>query len=395
MNHPRPANVRWLIPLALLLASGCQPNQPENQQQAAPSPTEPQPFGQTPEGTPVDLYTLTNANGVEVRATTYGGIIVSLRVPDKDGQLEDIVLGYDALAGYLDETPYFGAIIGRYGNRIAKAQFTLDGETYQLAANNGPNHLHGGVKGFDKVVWQAEPFKNETGVGLAFTYTSPDGEEGYPGTLNAKVTYTLTDDDELIFDYEATTDKATPVNLTQHTYFNLAGNGEGDILDHALMIHADAFTPVDATLIPTGELRPVDGTPFDFRQPTPIGARIDEDTEQIRFGPGYDHNFVLKREDAAADSLVLAARVTEPKSGRVMEVYTTEPGLQFYSGNFLDGSITGKNGVVYAHRTGFCLETQHFPDSPNKPDFPSTILRPGETYRSRTIYKFSVQGAGA
>lgn len=341
------------------------------------------------------LYTLTNANGVEARVTNYGGIIVSLRVPDAQGQFDDIVLGYDALASYLDETPYFGAIIGRYGNRIGGAQFELDDSTYTLAANDGPNHLHGGVKGFDKVIWDAEPFEDERGTGLILTYTSPDGQEGYPGQLNATVTYLLTDENELIFDYEATTDKATPVNLTQHTYFNLAGDGSGDILDHQMMINADAFTPVDSTLIPTGELRPVEGTPFDFRQPTAIGARIDADNEQIRFGPGYDHNFVLNRADALAASLTLAARVTEPRSGRVMEVFTTEPGIQFYSGNFLDGSLTGKGGVAYEHRTGFCLETQHFPDSPNKPGFPSTILRPGETYHSRTVYKFSVQPATA
>jgi aldose 1-epimerase len=391
MNRRRPARVCWLVLLGLFLVVGCEPGPHEEPPQEAAATIESQPFGQTQEGTPVDLYTLTNANGVEVRATNYGGIIVSLRVPDKQGQFEDVVLGYDSLAGYLDETPYFGAIIGRYGNRIGGAQFTLDGQTYQLATNDGRNHLHGGVKGLDKVVWQAEPFEDENGVGLVFTYTSPDGEEGYPGTLNVTVTYTLTNDNELIFDYEATTDKATPVNLTQHTYFNLAGDGEGDILDHQMMINADAFTPVDSTLIPTGELRSVEGTPFDFRQPTAIGARINQDTEQLRFGRGYDHNFVLARDTASADALVLAARVTEPTSGRVMEVYSTEPGVQFYSGNFLDGSITGKNGHVYEHRTGFCLETQHFPNSPNQPDFPSTILRPGETYRSRTVYAFSVQ----
>ena len=350
------------------------------------------PFGETSDGTPVELYTLTNANGMRLDVTNYGGIIVRLLVPDASGELEDITLGYDSLGGYLEQSPYFGAIIGRYGNRIAGGRFTLDGETYELARNNGPNHLHGGEKGFDKVVWNTEPFENEEGTGLIFTYTSPDGEEGYPGTLDAKITYTLTDQNELIFDYEATTDEATPVNLTQHTYFNLAGHDSGDILDHVVTINADAFTPVDSTLIPTGELRPVAGTPFDFTQPTPIGARIDEEeNEQIRFGLGYDHNFVLNRNEPGADSLALAARVFEPTSGRVMEVFTTEPGVQFYSGNFLDGSITGKGGAVYAHRTGFCLETQHFPDSPNQPAFPSTILRPGETYRSRTVYKFDTR----
>ena len=351
---------------------------------------EQEPFGTMPDGREIRLYTLTNANGLEMRVIDYGGIIVSLRVPDREGEMEDVALGYDALPDYLEENPYFGAIIGRYGNRIAGGQFTLDGETYQLATNNGPNHLHGGVQGFDKVVWDAEPFEDERGVGLVFTYTSPAGEEGYPGTLTTTVTYLLTDEDELVFDYEATTDAATPVNLTQHSYFNLAGHDAGDVLDHRLMINADAFTPVDATLIPTGELRPVEGTPFDFREPTAIGARIEADDEQVRFGLGYDHNFVLRRENADADSLVLAARVTEPTSGRVMEVYTTEPGIQFYSGNFLDGTLTGKDGVVYEQRSGFCLETQHFPDSPNQPDFPSTTLRPGETYHTRTVYAFDV-----
>lgn len=378
---------RLCIPVLLLalVALGCERTDvPETEQQASG-----QPFGQTPEGQQVNVYTLTNANGMEVRAINYGGIILSLRVPDAEGNLEDIVLGYDTLDDYIKENPYFGAIIGRYGNRIAGGRFSIGDTTYQLATNDGSNHLHGGVRGFDKVVWNAEPFENAEGTGIIFTYTSPDGEEGYPGTLQARVTYTLTNENELIFDYEATTDKATPVNLTQHTYFNLAGAGAGDILSHELMLNADAFTPVNNTLIPTGEIRPVEGTPFDFRNATPIGARIGASDEQLRFGLGYDHNFVIRR-DAGDDSLVLAARVTEPTSGRVMEVYTTEPGIQFYSGNFLNGSLTGKGGVAYQRRTGFCLETQHFPDSPNKPDFPSTILHPGERYQSRTVYKFSV-----
>ena len=347
-------------------------------------------FGATPEGVPVDLYTVTNASGTEVRTMTYGGIILSLRVPDRNGKLGDVVLGYDALAGYLEASPYFGSIIGRYGNRIARGRFTLDGKEYTLATNNGPNALHGGVKGFDKVVWSAEPFENESGVGAVFSYSSPDGEEGYPGTLQAKVTYTLAKDaDTLSFDYHAVTDKATPVNLTQHTYFNLAGDGAGDILGHELMLMASRFMPVDSTLIPTGELRDVAGTPFDFRTPHTIGERIGADDEQIRFGGGYDHNFVLDRTEGG--SLQQAARVYEPTSGRVMEVSTTEPGVQFYSGNFLDGSIAGKGGHIYRHRTGFCLETQHYPDSPNRSEFPSTILRPGEEYRSRTVYAFSVR----
>jgi aldose 1-epimerase len=344
-------------------------------------------FGTTAEGTPVEIFTLRNAGGMEVRVTNYGGIIISLTAPDRDGRMADIVLGFDSIAPYLAGTPYFGAIIGRYGNRIAGGRFTLDGETYTLATNNGPNHLHGGERGFDKVVWDAEPFESEGERGLILRYTSPDGEEGYPGTLEATVTYTLTDGSELIVEYVATTDQATPVNLTQHSYFNLAGAGTGNILDHELMIAATSFTPVDSTLIPTGEIAPVEGTPFDFRTATPIGARIDADDPQIRNGPGYDHNFVL---DRTGTGLELAARVTHPGSGRTLEIRTTEPGLQFYSGNFLDGTITGKDGLVYDHRSGFCLETQHFPDSPNQPSFPSTILRPGEEYRTRTVFAFGV-----
>ncbi len=347
-----------------------------------------EPFGKTKDGQAVDLYTFSNAQGMEVRAMTYGGIILSVKVPDRNGKLDDVTLGFDSLEPYLAGHPYFGAIIGRYGNRIGKARFKLDGKEYKLAANNGPNSLHGGVKGFDKVVWSAEPFDKPEGVGVVFTYTSPDGEEGFPGTLQTKVTYTLNDKNELIFDYYATTDKPTPVNLTNHTYFNLAGPGTRDILDHVMMIHADNTTPVDSTLIPTGEIKSVEGTPFDFRKPTPIGARIDADDQQIKYGPGYDHNFVLNRP---GPGLSLAARVSEPSTGRVMEVRTTEPGIQFYSGNFLDGTLTGKGGHVYKRRFGFCLETQHFPDSPNKPLFPSTILRPGETYTSQTVYAFSVE----
>lgn len=347
------------------------------------------PFGTLPDGTPVAVFTLTNGTGTEVRAITYGGIIVSIRVPDRDGRLGDIVLGYDTLDGYVAKSPYFGCITGRYANRIARARFTLDGRTYQLAANDGPNHLHGGVRGFDKVVWRGEPFEGPDGVGVVFSRTSPDGEEGYPGTLEVRVTYTLTETNVLRVDYAATTDKPTPVNLTQHSYFNLAGEGSGDILGHVLTIDADRYTPVDDTLIPTGELAPVEGTPFDFRTPTPIGARIASDHEQIRRGRGYDHNYVLRR---AGDGSARAARVVEPTTGRTLEVWTTEPGLQFYSGNFLDGSIRGKHGHVYGHRSGFCLETQHFPDSPNRPHFPSTILRPGERYRSTTAFRFGVEG---
>ncbi|MGD8727716.1 MAG: aldose epimerase family protein [Gemmatimonadales bacterium] len=346
------------------------------------------PFGQMPDGRAVSVYTLTNANGMRVRAINYGGIILSLEVPEREDRLDDVVLGYDDLEGYLEETPYFGAIIGRYGNRIAGGSFTLDGATYTLATNNGPNHLHGGLVGFDKVIWDAELFQHDSGAGVIFAYTSADGEEGYPGTLTVRVTYMLSQENELSFDYHAVTDKPTPVNLTQHTYFNLAGHGSGDILGHELTLNATRFTPVDATLIPTGDIIPVAGTPFDFRSAKPIGADIAADHEQLQHGGGYDHNFVLDRE---APGLVHAAQVYEPTTGRVMDVYTTEPGLQFYSGNFLDGTITGKSGHVYGHRQGFCLETQHYPDSPNTPAFPTTILRPGEEYASRTVYTFGVR----
>ena len=345
-------------------------------------------FGQAPDGKAVDLYTLRNAHGVEVSAMTYGGIITSFKAPDRTGKIGDIVLGYDSLAGYVKSSPYFGAIVGRYGNRIARGHFTLDGKTYTLAVNNAPNALHGGIKGFDKVVWDAAPFKSDSGVGVALTHTSPDGDEGYPGTLRAKVTYTLNDRDELVIDYEATTDKATPVNLTQHTYWNLAGEGSRDILGHLLTLNASAITPVDSTLIPTGELMPVAGTPFDFKTPTAIGARIDQADPQLKNGKGYDHNFVLDRP--AGTGLAPAAHITEPTTGRTLDISTTEPGVQFYSGNFLDGSNVGKSGHVYQRRTGLALETQHYPDSPNKPKFPSTILRPGQTYRSRTVFKVGV-----
>jgi aldose 1-epimerase len=308
-------------------------------------------------------------------------------VADRDGQLDDVVLGYPTLDGYLEASPYFGSIVGRYGNRIAGGRFTLDGKTYRLATNDGPNHLHGGLRGFDKVVWDAEPSETDSTATVALTYTSPAGEEGYPGTLRARVAYTLTASSELLVEYQATTDAPTPVNLTQHSYFNLAGAGRGDILGHELTIAADRYTPVDATLIPTGELAPVAGTPFDFRTPNPIGARIAQDDEQLRRGRGYDHNFVLTREGTG---LASAARVVDRTTGRTLEISTTEPGIQFYSGNFLDGTITGKDGRVYGHRAGFCLETQHFPDSPNQPTFPSTILGPGEEYRSTTVFAFGV-----
>jgi aldose 1-epimerase len=343
-----------------------------------------QPFGKMPDGTVVSLYTLTNDKGMQVTITNYGGAIVSLVTPDQHGRLNDVVLGLDTLADYLERSPYFGCITGRYANRIAHAKFTLDGVEYKLAQNDGNNHLHGGKKGFDKMVWAAQEIRSDEGVGLNLSYISPDGEENYPGTLAMAVTYTLTNNGEFKIHYQATTDKNTVVNLTNHSYFNLAGAGSGDILGHQLMLNADRFTPIDNTLIPTGELRSVAGTPLDFRQMTVIGDRIEQDDDQLAFGGGYDHNWVLNTDG----SLTLAARVQEPTSGRVMEVYTTEPAIQFYSGNFLNG-LTGKAGQVYPKRSGFCLETQHYPDSPNKPDFPSTVLKPGEIYQTTTIYKFS------
>jgi aldose 1-epimerase len=343
-------------------------------------------FGKMPDGQVVDLYTLTNARGGEVRIITYGGIVVSLKAPDRNGNLGDVVLGFDKLDDYLKGHPFFGAIVGRYGNRIGKARFTLNGVEYKLAANNGENSLHGGIKGFDKAVWKAKPSSTGNGVALVLTYLSRDGEEGYPGNLSTTVTYTWTDDHALRIDYSATTDHDTVVNLTHHSYFNLSG--APDILSHVMQINADRFTPVDSGLIPTGELRSVKGTPLDFTSPVAIGARIDQDEEQLKLGGGYDHNFVINRKNG---DLTQAARVTEPKTGRVMEVWTTEPGVQFYTGNFLDGSLKGKGGAVYKKRSGFCLETQHFPDSPNKPEFPSTVLKKGARYRSTTVYRFSAQ----
>ncbi len=345
------------------------------------------PFGTAPDGRAVRHYTLRNAQGMTAGIITYGAIVVSLTAPDKNGRYDDVVLGYDNLADYIKVSPYFGAIVGRYGNRIGKGKFTLDGRTYTLATNDGENHLHGGIRGFDKVVWDDEPVDRADAVGVKLSYLSRDGEEGYPGNLKISVIYLLTNKNELRIEYEATTDKATPVNVTHHGYFNLTG-GQRDILGHELMLNAEKFTPVDAGLIPTGELRPVQGTPMDFRKRTAIGARIDDSYEQLQFGGGYDHNWVLNKK---GDAMTLAAEVYEPTTGRLMTVRTTEPGIQFYAGNFLDGTITGKDGVVYEHRYGFCLETQHYPDSPNKPDFPSTILRPGRVYRTTTVYAFSAR----
>jgi len=343
-------------------------------------------FGKTKDGKAVEIYTLTNSRGSEARIITYGGTVVSLKVPDKQGKFGDVVLGFDSIADYEKHTAFFGALIGRYGNRIAKGKFTLDGRVYSLATNNGENHLHGGVKGFDKVVWTAKPSTDQNGANLELTYLSVAGEEGYPGNLNIKVVYTLTEDNKLKIVYSATTDKATVVNLTHHSYFNLAG--AGDILDHRLTLNADRFTPTDSGSIPTGVLANVKGTPFDFTNETAIGARIGQENEQLKFGHGYDHNWVLNRKGKGVE---LAARVYDPTSGRVMEVLTTEPGIQFYSGNFLDASVPGKGGKSYPLRSGFCLETQHFPDSPNRSNFPSTVLRPGQTYSQTTIYAFSVR----
>jgi aldose 1-epimerase len=345
-----------------------------------------EPFGTTKDGKPVDLYTLRNAKGAEARIMNYGGIVVSLKVPDKNGNLGDVVLGYDTLAEYEKETPYFGCLVGRYGNRIAKGKFTLNGKEYTLATNNPPNALHGGIKGFDKVVWQAHASQTKLGPALELRCLSKDGEEGYPGNLAVKAVYTLTEDNGLRLDYIATCDQDTVVNLTQHSYFNLAG--KGDILGHVVYLNADKFTPVDSTLIPTGELRPVDGTPFDFRKPTAIGARVNQADEQLKFGGGYDHNWVINKKPG---ELALMARVTEPTTGRVLEVLSTEPGLQLYCGNFLNGTLKGKGGWVYQHRNGFCMEPQHYPDSPNKPNFPLVVLKPGQTYRNTIIYRFSAK----
>ncbi|MEV1242717.1 aldose epimerase family protein [Nonomuraea sp. NPDC049750] len=343
-------------------------------------------FGTLSGGKKIDIYTLRNSNGMRVKILTYGGILQSIEVPDSRGRLADVALGFDKLSDYVKQSPYFGCITGRYANRIAKGRFTLDGKTYQLATNDGPNHLHGGNKGFDKRVWQAEPFRRHNSVGLALTYTSPNGEEHYPGTLRAKVVYTLTDDNQIRMDYRATTSRPTVVNLTNHTYFNLRGEGNGRILGHEMRINASHYTPVDKTLIPTGKIARLGGTPLDFREPTAIGDRINSKNQQIVRGGGYDQNYVL---DSRGHDLDLAAKVVEPESGRVLEVITDQPGLQFYSGNFLDGTLRGTSGHLYPKRSGFALESQHFPDSPNHKNFPSTVLRPGDVYRTTTIYAFS------
>jgi len=344
------------------------------------------PFGAAPGGKTADLFTLRNAAGSELRLTNYGGIVTSWLIPDRQGRLSDVVLGYDNLDGYLKATPYFGALIGRYGNRIANGRFTLGGVTRQLATNNGPNCLHGGLRGFDKVLWDAKPSLTPDGPAVELSYLSPDGEEGFPGNLRVKAVHTLTADNGLRIEFTATTDQDTVVNLTHHSYFNLAG--QGDVLNHAVQINADRFTPVDATQIPTGKLQDVAGTPFDFRHPVLIGARIEENNDQLKFGGGYDHNWVPNKP---ANQLAVVARVTERTSGRVLEVLSNQPGVQFYSGNFLDGTITGKGGWVYQRRNGFCFEPQNFPDAVNHPNFPSPLLKPGQTYRHTIIYRFSTE----
>ena len=346
-----------------------------------------QPFGKTADGKPVDIFTLTNAKGMEAKIMTYGGIVVSLKTPDRDGKLDDVVLGFDTLDPYLKGHPFFGALVGRYGNRIAKGRFKIDGKEYSLLVNNGENHLHGGKLGFDKKVWKAKSGKSTEGQTLELKYTSADMEEGYPGKLDVTVTYTLTNDNGLKIDYRATTDKNTHVNLTNHSYFNLAGAGSGDVLGHEMMINAYQATKVDKGLIPTGEIVNIKGTALDFTSPMTIGARIEAKEEQLQLGVGYDHNYVI---NGGGKGLTLAARVSEPTTGRIMEVMTTEPGVQFYSANHVN-NVTGKGGKIYQKRGAFCLETQHYPDTPNKKEFPTTLLRPGQTYSTTTIYKFSAK----
>ena len=343
-------------------------------------------FGKLQDGTPVIEYTLTNGKNMSVGVINYGGIITSIKVPDRDGKVDNVVLGFRSIDDYVAKNPYFGVITGRYANRIANAKFTLDGTEYTLAANNGPNSLHGGAKGFDKQIWQVKELPGSDSVGLELAYLSPDGDEGYPGNLDVKVTYTLNDQNEFRIDYTATTDKTTVVNLTSHSYFNLAGNGSGTVLDHKLTINGDKFTPVSDTLIPTG-IASVEGTPFDFRQATRIGDRIRDSDEQLIYGRGYDHNWVLNSPNDG--SLQFAARLEDEKTGRIMEITTTEPAIQFYAGNFLDGTLVGSAGKMYRQGDGLCLETQHYPDSPNHPDFPTTVLNPGEVYKTSTVHRFS------
>ena len=376
----------YLAPLLLALLAGLVLIGPAAADKGTKAKVQKMDFGKTPEGTPVDLYVLTNGKGLTAKVATYGGIVTELHVPDRDGKVADVVLGFDNLAGYVKNNPFFGCLVGRVANRIAGGKFTLEDKEYTLAKNNGPHSLHGGARGFDKVVWKAEPVKGEGFVGVRLRYRSKDGEEGYPGNLDVTVTYRLTDKNALEIEYEATTDKATPVNLTNHSYFNLAGQGSGTMLGQELLLVADKYTPTDDTLIPTGKLEPVRGTPYDFTKLTPIGKRIGE----LKGNPGgYDVNYVLKGGEGKGPHL--AARAVDPKSGRVMDMLTTEPGVQFYTGNFLDGKVKGKGGVAYPKHAGFCLEAQHFPDAVHHKNFPSIILEPGKTYRQTTVYSFSVK----
>ena len=375
-----------LLVMLLAVTGACTPGkQPASETESHETGIKRSEFGKMPDGQQVHLYTLTNSNGMKVAITNYGARIVSILAPDRNGKMADVVLGFDNLPDYMKYNTYFGALVGRYANRIGGAKFALDGKVYHLPVNNGPNSLHGGTEGFDKRFWAAEEVSGED-PSLIMTYTSKDGEEGYPGTLKAKVVYTLTKDNSLKIDYSATTDKDTVINLTNHSYFNLAGEGNGNVLKQVLWINSDEITPVDATQIPTGKIEKVDGTPFDFRKPTPIGEHINEDNQQLKTGKGYDINYILERKDSG---LELAARAYDPESGRELEVYTTEPGVQFYSGNFLDGSVHGKGGAAYGPRSAFCLETQHYPDSPNHPSFPTTELKPGQTFHQVTVFKFT------
>lgn len=381
----RRVRIHFVLAIAAITVFGCAKKEPQIPQETKPEEQkvmsiDKESFGKTPDGQKVDLYTLININGLKARIISYGAILVSLETPDRDGKPADITLGYDTLDGYLTRHPYFGATVGRYANRIGGARFKLNDVEYTLAANNDQNHLHGGINGFDKVVWKIEETKADNdGAMVKLSYLSKDGEEGYPGNLACTVTYTLTKDDELKINYEAETDKPTVINLTNHSYWNLAGQGSGDILGHELMLNADKYTPVDEGLIPTGEIRSVKDSPMDFTKPMTIGSRI------AQVEGGYDHNYVL---NSGGGTLALCAKVSEPASGRIMEIHTIEPGVQFYTGNFLDGSITGKSGKVYKKHYGFCLETQHFPDSPNKPQFPSVVLNPGQKYTTVTVHKF-------
>ncbi|MBA4746031.1 MAG: galactose mutarotase [Muricauda sp.] len=388
-------SIFYCVLLLVFTTIGCKQNKKESQSEMETakteneqSPIEETIFGEMPDGTKVKKFTLKNEAGMEVDVITYGGIITRWTAPDKQGKFEDIVLGFDSLEQYLDGSPYFGALIGRYGNRIANGKFSLDGETYTLATNDGNNHLHGGEKGFDKVIWNAIPKNTGAGATLELTYTSEDGEEGYPGQLDVKVTYTLTHNNELDIQYEAVTDKPTVVNLTQHSYFNLSGQLSTPVLDHEIYLNADTYLPVDGGLIPTGEFREVAGTPFDFKEPKSIGEEIEADNEQLDLGGGYDHCWVLNEGE---EDFGLAASAYHPNTGRLLEVYTNEPGMQFYSGNFLDGTLPAKDGGAYGKRSGFCLETQHYPDSPNQANFPSVRLNPGETYSTRTMFKLSTK----